>query len=64
MEGSEKNSIPQESVLPLTMFLAYANDMTEGVNSYICQFADDTKLIRKVENHKDCEELHNYINRT
>ena len=25
--------------------------------------ADDAKLLRKIRNHKDCEELHNYINK-
>ena len=42
------------------MFLIYVNDMT-GVSSYISLFADDAKLLRKIGNHKDCEELHNDI---
>ena len=37
--------------------------MTEGVSSYISLFADDAKLLRKVGNHKDCEELQNDINK-
>ena len=45
------------------MFFVYVNEMTEGVNSYISLFADDAKLLRKIKNHKDCEELHNYINK-
>ena len=40
------------------MFLIYVNDMTEGVSSYVNLFADDAKLLRKIRNHKDCEELH------
>ena len=35
--------------------------MTE-VSSYISLFADDAKLLRKIRNHKDCEELQNDIN--
>ena len=46
-----------------TMFLVYINDVTEGVSSYISLFADDAKLLRKIRNHKDCEELQNDINK-
>ena len=46
------------------MFLIYhVNDMTEEVSSYISLFADDAKLLRKIRNHKNCEELHNDINK-
>ena len=45
------------------MFVVYVNDMTEGVSSYISLFADDAKLLRKIRNHKDCEELQNDINK-
>ena len=45
------------------MFLVYLNDMTEGESSYISLFADDSKLLRKIGNHKDCEELQNGINK-
>ena len=44
------------------MFHVYVNDMTEGVTSYISLFADDSKLLRKKINHKDCE-LQNDINK-
>ena len=37
--------------------------MTEGVSSYISLLADDVKLLRKIRNHKDCEELQNDINK-
>ena len=40
-------------------FLIYVNDMTEGLSSYKSLFADDTKLLRKIRNHKDYEELQN-----
>ena len=37
--------------------------MTEGVSSYISLFADDAKLLRKIGNYKDCEELQIDINK-
>ena len=58
-----KSGVPQGSVLAPIMFLIHVNDMIEGVSSYISLFADDAKLLRKIRNHKDCEELHNYINK-
>ena len=36
------------------MILLYVNDLTK-VNSYISQFEDDAKLLRKIRNHKNCE---------
>ena len=45
---SMKSGVPQGLVLSLMMFLVYVNDMTEGVNSYTSQFADDAKLLRKI----------------
>ena len=45
------------------MFLIYVNDMTERVNSYISLFADDAKLLSKIRNYKDCEELQNDIDK-
>ena len=59
-----KSGVPQGSVLAPIMFLVvYVNDMTEGVSIYISLFADDAKLLRKIRNHKDCEELQNDINK-
>ena len=40
------------------MFLVYVNYMTEGVNSYMSLFADDAKLLRKIESKENCEHLH------
>lgn len=36
------------------MFAAYVNDMTEGVDSYMSLFADDAKIMRRVEKEEDC----------
>ena len=58
-----KSGVPQGSVWVPIMFLIYVNDMTEGLSSYISLFADDAKLLRKIGNHKDCEELQNDINK-
>ena len=60
-----KSGVPQGSVLAPIMFLIHVNDMTgvTGVSSYISLFADDAKLLRKIRNHKDCEELQNDINK-
>ena len=58
-----KSGVPQGSVLAMIVFLVYVNDKTEGINSYISPFEDDRKLLRKIRNHKDCEELQNYINK-
>jgi len=35
------------------MFLIYVNDMVEGVSSYTSLFADDAKIMRKVESTAD-----------
>ena len=53
----------QESVLAPIMFLIYVNDITQGVSSYISLFVNYTKLLRKIRNHKDYEELHDDINK-
>ena len=58
-----KSGVPQGSVLAPIMFLVYVNNMTERVSVYIRLFADDAKLLRKIGNHKDCEELQKDINK-
>ena len=57
-----KSGVPHVSVLAPIMFLVYVNEMT-GISSYISLFADDAKLLGKLGNHKDCEELQNDINK-
>ena len=41
--------VPQGSVLALIMFAVYVDDMPERIDSYINLFADDTKLLRRVQ---------------
>ena len=51
------SGIPQGSVLAPIMFAVYINDMVENVTSYASLFADDAKILRKVKDMEDCEEL-------
>ena len=43
------SGVPQGSVLALIMFAVYVDDMPERIDSYINLFADDTKLLRRVQ---------------
>ena len=43
------SGVPQVSVLGPILFLAYVNDLEEGVTGSILKFADDTKLFRKIK---------------
>ena len=51
------SGVPQGSVLGPVMFGVYVNDMVEGIDSHMNLFADDAKLMRKVENEDDCRKL-------
>ncbi len=44
------------------MFATCVNDVMEGVNSYMSLFADDAKLMRKVERTEDCKALQGDLN--
>ncbi len=44
------------------MFAIYVNDMMEGMDSYMSLFADDAKLMGKVERTEDCEALQGDLN--
>ena len=54
-----KSGVPH---LTPILFLVYVNYMTEGVSSYISLFTDYAKLLRKIRNQKNCEEIQNNIN--
>ncbi len=51
------SGVPQGSVLGPVMFGIYVNDLEDGIDSYINLFADDAKLMRKVESEDDCKKL-------
>ncbi len=51
------SGVPQGLVLAPVMFAIYMNDMMEGMNSNMSLFADDAKLMRKVERIEDCDAL-------
>lgn len=51
------SGVPQGSVLGPIMFIVYINDMVEGVESYASLFADDAKVMKRIENEQSCEEL-------
>ena len=57
------SGVPQGSVLGPLMFVIYINDLSHEVDSYINLFADDAKLMRKVENVNDCMMLQNDLNK-
>ena len=57
------SGVPQGSVLAPVMFLIYVNDMVEGVSSYISLFADDAKIMRKIENMEDSRVLQEDLNK-
>ena len=39
------------------MFFVYVNYITEGVKSCMSLFADDARLLRKIDSKEDCEHL-------
>ena len=57
------SGVPQGSVLAPVMFLIYINDMPEKVHSYMSMFADDAKLMKRVRQKEDCEDLQRDLDR-
>lgn len=51
------SGLPQETVLAPVMFSVYINDMTKGVESYMNIFADNAKILQKIQNEKDQDSL-------
>ena len=43
-----KSGVPQGSVLGLTLFVVYINDIDDNITSHILKFADDTKIFGPV----------------
>lgn len=47
------SGVPQGSVLRPVLFLVYASDMTEVIDSEVSLFADDMKLMRRIQTDED-----------
>ena len=51
------SGVPQGSVLGPLLFIHYVNDITDGVQSTLEMFADDSKLYKTIHNQHDTEIL-------
>lgn len=49
--GEVIRGVPQGSLLALVMSAININDMVEEVKSYVSEFADDVKLLRRTRNY-------------
>ena len=53
--------IPQGSVLGSTLFVLFNNYLPQVVGSPVALFADDTKMLRKIQSDEDGEKLQQHI---
>ncbi len=57
------SGVHQGSVLGLTLFLIYVNDLESDLLSKIAKFADDTKLGGRVKCCEDCNIIQEDLNK-
>ena len=57
------SGVPQRSVLGPVLFLIYINDLDVGIMSWLLKFADDTKLLSRVSNPEERDQLQADLNR-
>ena len=51
------SGVPHGSLLGPILFLIYINDLEDDITSKVLNFADDTKVFRKVTNDTDKQGL-------
>jgi hypothetical protein len=57
------SGVPQGSVLGPVMFIIYINDLGDNISGKVLKFADDTKLIRKIGNQEDINNMQEDLNK-
>ena len=57
------SGVSQGAVLAPIMFLIYVNDLVDGIGSYASLFADDVKIMKRIERREDCMMLQDDLNK-